>query len=81
MAEQATLTLCVLWEHELQAAGALLRQLHEGKDLPDDEYSRLAADAMQACTVALWNIGEGHLVMLAHDDIKKGMQPSSGDAK
>lgn len=80
MTEKATLELCVLWEGELRAASKLIHKLHDADDqnMPNAEYNKLVMDTLNACMVALWDIGDTPIVLLASEKIRRKRSAPSG---
>lgn len=58
MADKVTMSICILWEHELRVAARLLQKL---ETIPDDEghsdqRSQCIVDGYRACQAALYGL-------------------------
>jgi hypothetical protein len=55
----------------------MLHQFHDAnpENMADGEYGRLIRSTIEACMVALWDIGDSPLVMLGASDIKQSLKP------
>lgn len=84
MTAAANVQLVVLFEDELRKAAKLLEQFYAAaEETPDEDISRMASDALQACRVALYHeqlLRDGAIVMLTGSRLTFGATaPARGD--
>lgn len=73
MSGKGDFQLCVLWEAELRAAARLIERA-DALPPEDPGFGMAAAEAFQACRVALFHVSdERALVLVGSDEIKKRM--------
>lgn len=72
MADQATIGLVLVWEHELRSAAKLLHQFSEYAKKPESESDRgelikMANDCLSACASALRGLHEEPSYVVLHN--------------
>jgi hypothetical protein len=69
VSDKDSITLCILWEHEIRLAATLLRAATElPEDAPQDICDKALQDAFAAAIAALWHVTDDAALLLSSAD-------------